>query len=376
MKKSVFLIIAFIQIIGCSEKPSADQPEVAATTENLITLTAAQLKYAAIEVGKIEERKIAKVLRVNGRIDVPPQNLVSISVPMGGYLKTTRLLPGMHIQKGEVIAVIEDQQYIQLQQDYLTAKAKIEYLGMEYQRQKDLNETKASSDKIFQLAAADYQTQKILMAALAQKLQLAGINIGTLNEHTISRSINIYAPINGYVSSVKVNIGKYVSPTDVLFELINPTDIHLALKVFEKDIAALSIGLPLTAFTNNDPAVKHPCSIILIGKDIAQDRSTEVHCHFEDYDKSLLPGTYMNADIQVKNNKAWVLPEEALVRFNNNQYIFIKNSPTQFLMKEVKTGSTENGFTEILEGADLVPLEIVKKGAYSLLMSLKNKSAD
>jgi cobalt-zinc-cadmium efflux system membrane fusion protein len=60
---------------------------------------------------------------VNGKIDVPPQNMVSISVPLGGYLKSTKLLEGMHISKGEVIAIMEDQQYIQLQQDYLTAKA-------------------------------------------------------------------------------------------------------------------------------------------------------------------------------------------------------------------------------------------------------------
>ena len=74
-------------------------------------------------------KEISSILKLNGIVDVPPQNMVSISVPLGGYLRSTSLLPGMHVRKGDVIAVMEDQQYIQLQQDYLTAKAKIGFCG-------------------------------------------------------------------------------------------------------------------------------------------------------------------------------------------------------------------------------------------------------
>lgn len=46
-----------------------------------------------------------------------------------------------------------------------------------------------------------------------------------------------------------MNIGKYVAPTDVLFELVNPDDIHLALTVFEKDFDKLFIGQKLLLTT-------------------------------------------------------------------------------------------------------------------------------
>ena len=220
----------------------------------------------------MEQREISSILKVNGKVDVPPQNMVSISVPLGGYLKTTQLLPGMHVNKGDVIAVMEDQQYIQLQQDYLTAKARIAFLENEYLRQKELNQSQASSDKVFQQAEADYRSQRILITALGEKLKLAGININKISETNISRSINIYSPINGYVSKVNVNIGKYVSSTEVLFELINPLDIHLALKVFEKNLDKLFIGQKLIAYTNNQPDKKYPCEILLIGKDLINGR--------------------------------------------------------------------------------------------------------
>jgi hypothetical protein len=82
----------------------------------------------------------------------------------------------MHISRGEIIAVMEDQQYIQLQQDYLTSKAHFSYLEKEFQRQKELNESKASSDKVFENAQAEYLTQKILIKSLSEKLKLISIN--------------------------------------------------------------------------------------------------------------------------------------------------------------------------------------------------------
>jgi membrane fusion protein, heavy metal efflux system len=315
-------------------------------------------------------------LKVNGKVDVPPQNLISVSVPLGGYLKTSHLIPGMFVRKGESIAIIEDQQYIQLQQDFLTTQSKIGFLENEYQRQKELNQSKASSDKVFQQAEMELKTQKILVKSLAEKLKLAGINPEKLNENSISKSINIYSPINGYVSKVNVNIGKYISPTDVMFELVNTSDIHLALKIFEKDLDKLSIGQKVVAYTNTYPDKKYPCEILLIGKSLSEERNTDVHCHFEVYDKALIPGTYMNAEIAITNVKSYVLPEDAIVRFENKHYVFVKKTATQFEMIEVQIGNTEKGLTEIIKTENLNNQTFVIKGAYSLLMSLKNKSEE
>lgn len=375
--KNIFIIsLVCLVASGCGGGSAPDVAQGEQASDSTVNLSAIQARNAAIETGKIMQQQVSSILKLNGRIDVPPQNMVSISVPMGGYLKSTRLLPGMHVNRGEVLAVVEDQQYIQLQQDYLTARARIGYLENEYNRQKDLNQSQAASDKVVQQAEAEFQSQRVLMASLAEKLRLAGINPDKISETTISRSINIYSPINGFVSKVNVNIGKYVSPTEVLFELVNPSDIHLALKVYEKDLGKLYIGQKLVAFTNNQPNDKHACEVLLIGKDLSPERNTEVHCHFEEYDKSLVPGTYMNAEIEVKNNKANGLPADAFVRFEGKQFIFRDKGNYQYDMVEVVIGETENGFTEIIspEISQLKNDQYVIKGAYALLMSLKNKA--
>lgn len=357
---------------GCKNKEVKEEAEGKTMSEISTTLTDAQIKNAGIQLGKIEKRQISSTIKVNGKIDVPPQNLVSISVPMGGYLKSTNLLEGMFVAKGQALCVVEDKQYIQLQEDYLMVKAKIEYAKSEYERQKELNQTKSSSDKVYQQAQTEYNSLTVLLQSYAEKLRFAGINPDNVSANKISKSINIYSPISGYVSKINVNIGKYVNPSDILFEIINPADIHLALTIFEKDINKLSIGQSLSAYTNTNPNKKYLCKIILIGKDFTENHSTEVHCHFENYDKALLPGMYMNAVIDLNNNTSNAIQSDAIVKFENKDYVFIENGNKQYEMKEVTIGNSENGYTEIISTDDIIDKNIVTKGAYSLLMKMKN----
>jgi cobalt-zinc-cadmium efflux system membrane fusion protein len=377
MKKYIQLLLLTSVFYACGSK---EKKEAVVKNENntinVLTLTNAQLKNTGIALGKIQSKNMASILKVSGIIGVPPQNMVSISVPLGGFLKYTKLLPGMHIAKGEAIATMEDQQYIQLQQDFLTATANLKFAELEYQRQRELNVSKASSDKSLEQSEANFQTLKITVKSLSEKLKLIGINPATLNEKNLSRTVEIHSPIDGYVSHVNVNIGKYVNPTDVLFELVNPDDIHLNLTVYEKDLNKLFINQPLLAYNNHQPDMKYTCEIILIGKDLSPERSVEVHCHFEKYDKTLIPGMYMNADIEVNINQATVVPDEAIVRFENQHYIFTAKNKNTFEMIEVKTGNNENGLTEIQMDKVYNNSAIVTKGAYNLLMQLKNSDAE
>ncbi len=370
--KSIIITMIAIQFIACSSTKNEDQKELENSDNNSITLSDAQSKNVNISIGSLEQKYISTLLKVNGKIDVPPQNMISVSAVMGGYLKWTKLLPGMHLQKGELIAVMEDQQYIQLQEEYLTAKTKLVFAEKDYIRQKELNQSKANSDKVFQQSEVNYNSLKILLKSLSEKLKLIGVNADNLNENTLSRSINIYSPINGFVSKVNLNIGKYATPAEVLFELVNPDDIHLNLKIFEKDLDKLYVGQKLTAYSNNNEK-KHIAEIILISQDLSAERSAEVHCHFEDYDKTLLPGMYMNAEIEVKHGNAYVLPDAAVVQFENKQYVFIQKEKNQYKMLEIKTGIIENGYTEIIASDTLNTKSFVTKGAYTLLMGLKNK---
>ena len=377
--KTIFrIVILLIFFTACHNQPATDKEPAALqdSAGNVAILTDAQRQTAGVQTDSLQMKTLSAIVKVNGSIDVPPQNMVSISVPLGGYLRSTDLLPGMHVRKGQAIASIEDLQYIQLQQDYLTTKSQLSFDKTDYERQKELNKSKAVSDKIFQQSEATYNNRLVMLSALAQKLKLVHINPDGLSANNISKTVHLYAPINGFVSKVNVNIGKYVTPSDVLFELVDPSDIHLNLVVFEKDVSRLSVGQPLLAYNNNQPDKKYRCKIILISKDFSPERTVQVHCHFEDYDPSLLPGMYMNADIETSNHEVYALPEEAIVNFEGKDYVFVDSGNKKYELTPVAKGITEDHFTEIKNADSLLAKPIVTKGAYTVLMKLKNTGGD
>lgn len=379
MKNNILFITAAAYLFsGCGNSAPAPEPSATSAEENRVHLTAEQLKNAGITVGHPERRQMASTLKVNGVIDVPPQNLVSVSFPIGGYLQSTNLLPGMPVRKGQSIAVLEDPQYIQFQQDYLIGKVQLQYLESEFRRQQELNAGQAGSAKILQQAQTDYNAQKILVKALSEKLRLIGLNPETLDENNLSRSVRVYAPIDGFVSAIKVNIGKYVNPTDVMFELVNPRDIHLKLTVFEKDVSSLRAGQRVLAHTNDRPDESHPGKILLISHNVNEQRAVDVHCHFDRYDARLLPGMFMNAVINVVDEEALAVPESAVVRWENRHFIFVEKGPGDFELTEVEPGAVSDGYIKVLPagGGDLSKANVVLQNAYTLMMKMKNTAEE
>lgn len=375
MRYLLYAIILY-KLVGCTPQKKHDETQPV-TDVDLITLSDEQIKNAGIQTGTIQKHSLNSELKVNGLVDVPPQNIVSVSFPLGGYLKSTNLLPGMHVSKGEVIATMQDQGLIQLQQDYLIAKAKLQFAEKDFERQKMLNENKVNADKIYQQAQADFSSQKVLVKGYEEKLRLIGLNPDKLNENTISRSVPVYSPINGFVSKVNVNIGKFVNPSDVLFELINPDDIHAALTVFEKDLYKVKPKQKVIVTFVDDPATGYECEVILVTKNVDDNRSALVHCHFEKQPKQLLPGMFLNASIKVSNTEVLAVPEDAVVRYGQGKFLLLAKAEKTFQLIPVETGVTDGGVTEIIsKDTALDGKNIITKNAYAVLSKMKNTQQD
>lgn len=368
---SLSLFLLFMSCTNAEKEATKETPKAAVKQENnLVQFTAEQNKIAGITTGTPGKRGMSSILNVNGLVDVPPENVFSISIPLGGYIRKTNLIPGMMVRKGAVLATIEDQQYVQLQQDYLMAKNKLKFAEADYIRQKGLNATKATSDKLFQQTESDFNQQKIMVKSLAEQLQLIGLNPLTLTAANISRRIQIYSPIDGHVTKVNVNTGKYVNATDVLFELINPKKLHVNLTVLENDASSLKEGQKIVCTTNRNPDKKYLATIHLISPAIGEDRSISVYCDLENYGKELLPGTYLNAAVKLNHASVTAVPDEAVVKWENKFYVFTDEGNHQYKMIGVEPGILSEGFTEIK--SPLPAKKIVMKNAYAILMKMKN----
>lgn len=359
-------------IFSCS-KEEVVQEEVETVVGDQVSLTDLQIKNSGIETNTLNNLDIAHKIMLTGQIDVPPQGMASVSAPSGGYVRVSRFMPGNYVSKGQTLATLENPELVQLQQDYLLAKSNLQFEQQDYSRQKDLNENKASSDKVTQKAFNESQNQNIMMKAIAQKLTAMGINPGSLNANNIRRTFAVTSPISGYISTVNVNIGQFVSPMEKMFDIINTGDIHLVLKVFEKDLNKISGGQKVYAYTNQNPKKKYEARVSIIGKDFSADRSVLVYCRFVNKDSSLIPGTFMNAEMEADSEEGIVIPDDAIVTWEEKQYVFEEIKPKTFKMFPVEIGNAENGFTELLNfKEENKSKKFVTKGAYQLLMALKN----
>jgi cobalt-zinc-cadmium efflux system membrane fusion protein len=339
MKKSLIIYLFFLA--ACS-KPDQQPVAVHEEQQNTIELTDDQIKNAGVTIGKPEQRQISGVVKANGQLDVPPQQLVSVSVPLGGFLKSTTLLPGSKVGKGQVIAVIENPDYIQLQQDYLEARNQSEYNKAEYDRQQELSKENVNAQKTVQQAKTNYLNGLARVNGLAARLKMINIDATSLKAENITSTANVYSPIEGFVTDVNVNIGKFVNPSDVLFTIVDTEHLHAELTVFEKDIPKIHLKQKVR-FTLSSENKERTATVYLIGRQIKPDRTINIHCHIDQEDKNLLPGMFLNAIIETGGVNVTALPEEAVVDYQGKKYVLVPTPGNNFKMVEITTGPSEKG---------------------------------
>ena len=358
---------------SCGQKQSVTTEATDTTIANVITLTDTQYKAAAISLGKIERKPMGTTLQVNGILDVPPQNLITIAAPMGGFVKSTKLLQGMKVNKGELLVTLENQDYIQLQQDYLDNVSKLEFSEAEYKRQQELAKENVNALKALQQAKANYQSLRAHVKGMEAKLAMINISLSSLEEGNIQPTINLYSPIQGYVTVVNVNIGQYVNATDVMFKIVNIEHLHAELQVYEKDVNRLVIGQKVTFQLANEDNIR-TASVYLIGKEISPERTVRVHCHLDKEDEHLLPGMYVTASIETTLHETDVLPTRAVVNFQGEDFIFAATpDKVKFESIPIRTGNSTDEYTEVQLPPNFDKSRgIVIKGAFELLGLFKN----
>jgi cobalt-zinc-cadmium efflux system membrane fusion protein len=374
INKNIAFLLLFFFITSCGKKATKANADEHHEERNTVEFTADQFTTAGIQTGKMESKQISGTIKVNGILDVPPQQKVSISLPFGGFLKNTEMLQGMMVKKGQIIAKIENPDFIQVQQDYLDVESQLEFAKAEYERQQTLADQNVNAQKILQQAKSNYLSLLARYNGLSSKLKLMNINPKSINNGDFTSVVNIYSPINGYVTRINANIGMFLNPTDVLFEIVDTRHLHAELTVFEKDISLLEIGQKVKFVLANE-SEERIAKVYLIGREIKADRTVNIHCHIDSEDPNLIPGTYLKAYIETGENKVNALPSDAIVKYQGKQYIFVKaDEEYHYKMVEVETGNSDNGYTEVILPKDfnIEIAEIVTKGAYDVLAKMKN----
>ena len=379
MKTYIYLSILGLTILAsCSIKTQdTDEETVTVVSEKdteTVHFTDEQLQQVAIQTSKLTEIELSKSITVNGMMRLKPENEMEVSSLIDGQFKNSKVTEGSFVTKGQILGQLDNLQIIDMQEQYLVAKAKYQLAKADFERQTELNKTQSASNKVVQQAKFEFNQQAILVQTLDSKLNILGINTHNLSEKNIQRTVYIRAPFTGYIDKVMATNGTYVTSNEPLFKIINANDLLLQLKVYQDDLPFLKTGQIVIAFTNNDK-IEREGKIITINTQLTPEGYGEVICNIQNQEQ-LIPGMYMNAKIELAHHKVYAVPVAAVIMHNNKQYVYVRENNNIFKEVEVVTGVEEKGFIEIKNATDLQNKLIVVNDAYAILMHSKNIDED
>jgi cobalt-zinc-cadmium efflux system membrane fusion protein len=350
-----------------------------------LELSPEQIRAVGIETGPMEQKNLHAVVKASGQLAVPPQNKADVNVLMGGIIRSIQVLEGQAVRKGQVLATLENTEFIKLQQEYLTGKNQFDYTREELTRQKELSEAGAGTGKNLQQIQANYNAETARLLTLERQLQQLGIDpVSVAGGHIVSQ-VSVTAPITGTIGHITVNTGTYAETGKPLMQIIDNSKIHCDLTVYEKDLFKVKIGQKVNFILTNQNNQPIEGKIYGINKSFEDDsKGIIVHAIIEGANThKLIPGMYVTALIDVGNQQTMAVPADALVRSEGKDYIFITpeekraGRPVIFTKTEVVTGESELGYVQI---TPLVGLPdntwLVKKGAFYLLSKEKAKGDD
>lgn len=391
-----------------TEEPHSEEESEGASKE--VELNEAQYAAAAIELGTFSQKNLSDVLSSNGYTELPPQNKADVSVFMAGIVKSIAVTEGQMVRKGQVLAMVESPEFATLQEDYLISKSNLEFLTLEYERQRILSEQEVNSKKVFQRTKAEFNAEKARFNSLKRQLSVLNITPGT----TPSARVPVVAPISGAVTEINIKIGSNVEPGTSLLGIVDNSKLHVDLLVYEKDLGKVRAGQNVRFVLTNQDNTEITGKIFSIGQSFENDsKAVAVHVDLDNAKLKLIPGMYVNGLIDIGASLVNALPTDAVIKAEGKEFIFIleedhqesahddakghseephdekeghahndgdkheeKDSKTyHFKRVEVKTGSGQLGFIQV---SPLQPIpadaKIALKGAYYIQSHLQ-KSA-
>ncbi|WP_348825523.1 efflux RND transporter periplasmic adaptor subunit [Flavobacterium aestuarii] len=401
--KTTLLLLAscFFFLTSCGDKKTEETGHEEEKSENEVALTAVQYKTVGIQTGSLENRNLNLVIKANGYTTVPPQNMANISTLIGGTVKDILVLEGTYVNKGKVLATIQNLDVVEMQEDYNSAVANIEYLQLEYNRQKTLSDEDVNPRKVLQEVKAKLAVERARAKASKNKLQ--ALNMSTSG----SSLVPIVSPISGYVGKISIAKGAFAETGITLFEVVDNSQMHLDLNVYEKDLGSIAVGQTIDFILTNQGNKSIKGKIFGINKSFSNESKTvAVHAKINPADsKDLISGMYVSANINIKNATVPALPKDAVVKNGEKYFVYIQeeheekatakkgeahehkegeahfeetageeegHNEIHFKAIEVIPGTTDLGYTEVKFVSEIpADAKIVIKGAFYLLSAMK-----
>jgi len=375
-------IVLLIITVSCGRQEVPTEDVETSVNDTGVTFTRAQIEQAGIKFGNFEEAELSHDVFAKGKLVLPNNRHAQVSTTIGGIVSHIWGHPGDYVKKGQNLCRLSHPDIIKAQQDYLNAKFDLDLAKEQYERLKVLVNEDVASRKNFQVAERDYFTAETNFNALKMNAHLAGFDVQSLESGAIQGHLDIVCPITGKINNINLYIGQYVSPGMPLFDVVDKSELHVELMVFEKDIPFIETGQRVTLTLSNISDHVFEADIFTIGSTMEETaRTIPVLAHLHEVPDNSYPGMFVSATIHTGESIFNALPEDAIVAEHEGEYYIyytLDDYPSaekiNFLKVRVEPGLIEDGSAsmELLEPLPENAHIVVSGGYYIRSMFIRS----
>lgn len=348
--------------------------------ENIVHLSELKFNSLGMKLDPLSLRFLSESVEANGQLEVPPQHEASVTAVLGGNIGSIEVIEGDQVSKNQTLAFLSHPNLTKVQTEYVRLYQRMLFLDQEFQRQTRLYDEEVGSGQTYQQTKAEYESVKAEVKGYEAQLNQLNLNVEQIQDGDIYSSVPVVSPIDGYIEKVQIQIGQYVDPQTIMFEIVDNEHVHADLMVFEKDVHKVKKGQTISFTVQSVPDQVLTAIIYSVGKQFEQNpRAVHVHAEIDQEESFLIPGMYINGTIHTSEDKVYALPESAIVEDGGKTYLFTaekheENGDTEwsFTPIEIMTGIEEDGWVEVKlleplpEGA-----RVASNNAYYLISEMK-----
>jgi len=361
-KPALILLVVVVAAIGVGIGVSAKRG-----SRNAPPMPSLMDMPVTVEVVTVGRGPIRESVRYYGSVEA--YESVTILPKVTGILETIAFDVGDRVSKGDLIATIDDAEFLQRLEQ---AKANLKLAEARLERSR-IN--LASAEREFARSEALVTEglvpeQQLDLARVERDAGRADVDLAeaevvraraALDEAQINYdNTRIVAALSGYVDKRRVDPGTLVSPSTPLCTIVTIDPAKVVLNVPESDISLLQIGRPAVVKVSG-AASKHEGRIERVAPTVdAATRTTMAEIIVPNAAGALRPGMYADVVLVAREKSdALIVPEEALVR-GNGQTSVLRVVDGTARASRVRLGIVGDGRAEVLEGVEEGDVVIVK----------------
>ncbi len=367
--KSAVLMLGIVFVIaagGCgssgsgSEQANAQAGQSAAPSDTEYVATDAK----GIQTITVKSSAVPDYLVLPAHIEADPTRVVHVYPPAGGRIVEMKVRPSDHVEKGQLLALLESNDLSRAVADYHKAKVDAEVKQQALTRAEDLLAHNAIAQKDYQQAQGDAKIAQAELEATAQLIRVFG-----MDPDYASTELRVVAPRSGVVLEIGAASGEYSKSLDAPQPLCTIADISTVWAlgdIYERDFAGLKMGEEAQVTLDAYPDQRWSGRVGVLSDAVDPvTRTLHLRVVLPNPGGRIKPAMFGSIRVLRSSSQGILVPSSAVIREGNEAHVFVSKGNGRFERRTVKLGRAIDGSIEILSGVNQGD-SIVSEGALLL----------